>query len=99
MKSKSTISVLPNNAFFRILGIPALLLTILFTAMQFSSEMKWDETDFLMLGLLLVGAISLVELAMKTKGKYRVYAIAAVILGALWLYVELAVGLFTTWGS
>lgn len=94
MKTKNSTSVIPNNAFIRILGIPALVLVI-----PFILRFNWDETDYLAIGILLIGAIGLLELAMRLKGKSRVYFIAAIIVGALWLYVELAVGLFTNWGS
>lgn len=83
----------------RILGIPALILMILFIIMQFSSEMKWDESDFIMVGVLLVIAGSVYEFLIKKSGKYQVIAGYVIALLALWLYAELAVGLFTNWGS
>lgn len=78
----------------RIIGIPALILMIPFIAMQFTSEMKWDEGDFIVIGILLVIAVSAFELIMKKAGKYKTIAAVAVVLAALWLYAELAVGLF-----
>ena len=83
----------------RILGIPTLILMIPFTAMQFTSEVQWDETDFIVIGVLLVTAVTAIELVIKKAGKYRFAAIAVIVLGALWLWAELAVGLFTNWGS
>jgi hypothetical protein len=88
-----------QKSLLRIIGIPALILMIPFIAMQFSNEVNWDETDFIVVGVLLVVAVSAFELIMKKAGKYKIAAGIAVILAALWLYAELAVGLFTNWGS
>lgn len=83
-----------QNSTFRILGIPTLILLILFL-LQFN----WDETDYIVLGIILVIVVAAIELITKKAGKYKIYAIAAIVITALWLYVELAVGLFTNWGS
>ena len=59
---------------------------------------NWKLDDFIVIGILLFITGFLIELAQKM-GKHRVFWIIAIILGFLWLYVELAVGLFTNWGS
>lgn len=91
MKTKITLF---NSSIKRIIAIPAFILLI-----PLILRFDWDETDFIVMGALLASAVGLIELAMKAKGAYRVYTIIAIVLGALWLYAELAVGLFTNWGS
>lgn len=98
MKKTKSISV-PNNSLVRILGIPAIILMIPFIAMQFTSEVNWGREDFIIIGILLVCGVGLIELVMKKAGKYKVAAGAVVILGIIWLWAELAVGIFTNWGS
>lgn len=83
-----------QNSLVRLLGIPALILMI-----PFLFRFNWDETDYLMIGILAVTVVTAIELIIKKAGKYKAYAIALIALAALWLYVELAVGLFTNWGS
>lgn len=72
------------------------LLLIPFTAMFITDEVNWDETDFIIMGLLIFTVtfiFELLTLVLKTK-KQRV--IAGVILAFLFLYIwaELAVGIF-----
>ena len=50
---------------------------------------------FIFLLLLLVRTV----LTKHRMGRHRLIGVILVILGFLWLYVELAVGLFTNWGS
>lgn len=83
----------------RILGIPTLILMIPLIAMQFSSEVSWDKTDFIVIGVLLTGAVILYEVASQVMGKHKIAIAIAIVLGVVWLWVELAVGLFTNWGS
>lgn len=94
MKPKNNTLALPNNRFLRILGIPALILSI-----PFILQFNWDETDFLFMGALLVAMAFLFEFAWKKAGKHKIAFITGIVLFGLWLYVELAVGLFTNWGS
>lgn len=89
--------------------ITAAILLIPFLAMMFNwsvydpgsgyEQVNWDLGDFAILGALIFGAGVLVELALKLKSKYRIVVAIAVILGLLWLWAELAVGIFTTWGN
>jgi len=41
----------------------------------------------------------MLDLARRKMGKYRVAAVITIVVLFLWLWVELAVGLFTNWGS
>jgi hypothetical protein len=55
----------------------------------------WELNDFVIMGILLFGTGLLIDLAWRKFGKYRVLGIVAVILVFLWLWAELAVGIFT----
>lgn len=76
----------------------AFLLLIPFVAMQFTDEMKWGLFDFVLAGVLLLGAGLAIEVALRLVKKF-VYRIAVClgILAALALvWIEIAVGLFGT---
>ena len=88
-----------KKSLIRVLGIPVLILMIPFIAMQFTDKVNWGSEDFIVIAVLLVAVTASIELVMKKAGKYRFGAIAVIVLGALWLWAELAVGLFTNWGS
>ena len=83
-----------NNSVARIIGIPVLILMI-----PLVLRFNWDETDFIVVGVLLVTVVAALELIMKKAGKYKAYAIALLLFAAAWFYAELAVGIFTNWGS
>lgn len=90
-----------NKSIARIIGIPALILLIPLVAMQFSSDVMWGTEDFLVMGVLLVGVVSLIELVLaKVRNRNQRILLVLVILALfLWIWVELAVGLFTNIGS
>jgi hypothetical protein len=90
------------------LGTAALLL-IPFLLMQFQVQVadpgsgiggvNWTLSDFVVAGVLLFTTGLLLEAAWRSAGKYRALAIGGIIFLFLWLWAELAVGLFTNWGS
>lgn len=78
----------------------ALLLTPAI-AMQFTSEVDWTLGDFVfaaVMFLVLGGAIEFIVRAVRS-GSTRVLAILTVVGVFLWLWAEMAVGVFTNWGS
>ena len=82
-------------------GAAALLLLAPLIAMQFTNEVRWDATDFITIGTMLALVGLGIELAVRNlrTPRARLIAIGAVLLAFLWLWAELAVGLFTDWGS
>ncbi len=80
------------------LGTVSILLIPL-VAMQYTSEVNWTLSDFMVMGTMLLVVGILLELILRSKAKYRIAAAIAVVLAFLWLWAELAVGLFTNWGS
>lgn len=63
-------------------------------------EWPWTLSDFIVMGALLFGSSSLfVLVARKVERRHRLMVGGAILLGVLWLWAELAVGVFTNWGS
>ncbi len=76
-------------------GAAALLLLLPLVAMQFTNEVNWTGSDFLVFGLMLAVAGGCVELAvrMTPNRAYRAGAALAVLAGFLMLWANAAVGI------
>ncbi len=101
MKTKST-SILMQNKIFGWIALGTLgILLIPLIGMQYSSEVDWGLFDFIVIGALLMGMGSLfVMTARKIRStKNRIIAGIVFILAVLYMWAELAVGIFTTLGS
>lgn len=85
-----------NKRLLIIFSIVGILLIIPLIAMQFTNEVNWSVSDFLIMGLLLSGTGLLCELVLrKVKVLQNKIILCAVILIALFLiWAELAVGIF-----
>ncbi len=80
-----------------ILAVPALLMIPL-VGMQFSDEIDWSLLDFMVMGVLLLGAGLTLELVLQ-KVPHKTNRIALVVIIAiafLLIWIELAVGIFGT---
>ena len=88
-----------NTVFAWLALATGLLLLIPLIAMQFTTEVNWDETDFIVMGLLLYGSGSLFVLLAR-KLPRRHWMAVGIATGVLFVYVwaELAVGIFTNLG-
>ena len=75
-----------------------LLLLIPFIAMQFSSEVIWSLTDFIIMGILLLSVGLGIEFILRKikHSQYRIAFIIGAILLFLLIWAELAVGVFGT---
>jgi peptidoglycan/LPS O-acetylase OafA/YrhL len=100
MRQKANDLMLQNRVFIWIALATGAILLIPLIAMQFTTEVKWDETDFIVMGSLLFGIASLFVLAARRAPRKRRLLIGGMF-GAAFLYVwaELAVGVFTNLGS
>lgn len=79
-----------------IFGIPLLILAIPLIAMQFTSEVNWTISDFLIMGFLLyltAFCINFIIKKVSQPGK-RFFYIALAFLILLLIWAELAVGIF-----
>ena len=81
--------------------IIAVLLMIPLVAMQFTAEVDWTLLDFVTAASLLFGSALVYELATRNMitTKYRVAVGFVVMAALLYFWAELAVGVFTNWGS
>ena len=88
------------NGFTWVAIITALLLMIPLVAMQFTDEVNWNIGDFIIMGAMLSGIGSLfVLVSRKVQSRQRIVIGAVLAILFLWLWAELAVGVFTTWGD
>jgi len=101
MKAKSTNSSIPSKNIIRIALGTALILLIPLVAMQFSKEVDWDFADFIIIGTLLFGtglAYELIASRLRNKN-HRIVAGVVLLILLLYVWAELAVGIFTNLGS
>lgn len=87
-----------NTRLIFILIAAAVLLSIPFVAMQFTSEVKWGPVDFILAGILLFGTGLACELVLRKvkRLEYRLALCAAILIGLFLVWAELAVGIFGT---
>ncbi len=77
-----------------------LLLSLPLIAMQFTTEVDWTLGDFMLMGGIIFTISSLFVLVARRVEKKNRLVIGGVFMFAfLWLWAELAVGVFTSWGS
>ena len=76
----------------------ALLLLVPLIAMQFTDEVNWTLSDFVVMGVLLLGTGLLCELVLrKVKSlKHRIILCGLVLTALFLIWLELAVGVFGT---
>jgi hypothetical protein len=86
---------LTRHLLYLVLAVAALL-TVPLTAMQFTSEVSWTASDFIIAGVLLLffGALFVASQRMFALTRHRVIAGGVVALVLLTVWVELAVGIF-----
>lgn len=87
-----------NTRLIFILIAAAVLLSIPFVAMRFTSEVKWGLLDFVIAGILLFGTGLAIEFVLRKvkKLEYRLALCAAILIGLFLVWAELAVGIFGT---
>ena len=88
-----------NSVFAWVARGTCLVLLVPLVAMQFTDEVRWDTTDFVVMGMLLLGTGSLyVLVSRKVPRGRRVVVGLAFVAAFLYAWAELAVGLFTNLG-
>ncbi len=87
-----------SNRLTIILSAAGLLLLVPLVAMQFTNEVNWTFSDFIVAGVLLFGTGVLIELAMRKINKVgtRVWVILGILIVLFLVWAELAVGIFGT---
>lgn len=81
--------------------IAVAILVVPLVAMLLTDEVNWGLMDFIVIGALLFGTGLTYELLVRRvrDKKRRLVIGAGVALVVLYLWAELAVGIFTNWGS
>lgn len=87
-----------SNRYLFLLILAGVLLAIPYIAMQFSPEVAWTVSDFLIAGVFLFVLVSLAELILRKIQikKYRYLLLVALLFTFLLIWLELAVGIFNT---
>lgn len=80
-------------------AVTAGILAIPLIGMQITADVNWTASDFIIMGVVIFVTGLLISISSRKLGKYRIAAISGIILMFLWLWAELAVGIFTNWGS
>ena len=100
MSIKTTSIIYRKSAFLWVAVVTGILLLIPLVAMQFTTEVNWDLTDFIVMGFLLFTMGSLfVLISRKMHPKNRVVIGALLVLIFIYIWAELAVGIFFGLGS
>lgn len=87
-----------NKRFISMMCAVVVLLCIPLIAMQFTHEVNWSVSDFIIMGILLCGTALLCEFILRIvkKTKHRIILCGVVLLSFLLIWTELAVGIFNS---
>jgi len=88
-----------KKSLFWIAGVTIGLLLIPLIAMQFTSEVNWSLSDFVIMGVMIFVTGTMINLTRLKMSKYKIAGVLTILVLFLWLWAELAVGVFTNWGS
>lgn len=90
-----------GKSIFHVAAVTAAVLMVLLVAMQFTGEVNWTGSDFLIAGILLMAtglAFVLASRTVKTT-RQRMLVGGLIALAFVYVWAELAVGIFTDLGS
>ena len=100
MKSTTNDVIKQNKVFGWIALATVVILAVPLAAMQFTEEVQWTFSDFVIMGALLFGMGSLfVIVARAMPRQYRAPLAIAFFITLLYIWAELAVGILTNIGS
>ncbi len=100
MDPRNNEAIMRNNVFVWIALGTGLILLVPMIAMQFTDEVNWDTKDFIVMGFLLLSTASLFVLVSRRAPRRRRVVIGIMFAAAfLYIWAELAVGVFTNLGS
>ena len=85
-----------NQRSVLLFSIPFVLLSIPLIAMQFTKEVKWTLSDFLIMGILMFATVFTIDFVLKKVKtfKSRLILVLGIIALLLIVWAELAVGIF-----
>ncbi len=100
---KSTISTVfsQNKDIVTVVLVTSIVLMLPLIGMQISTDVDWGVIDFAIMGTLLLGTgLTFVLITRKIKNtKHRIILGICLLLAFLYVWAELAVGIFTNLGS
>jgi hypothetical protein len=99
VKSKNPNILNQNKVFGVIATVTLAILSVPLVAMQFSDEVVWTASDFIVMGALLFGMGSLFVLTARRVQTHKLLIASAFLILTLYIWAELAVGVFTDLGS
>ena len=104
MKSRKSDNGILGNHIARITfgTVLILLVPLVFTLLGSGVDgqgVHWTLSDFIVMGVLVFITGLAIDLTMRKADKYRLHAAIVIVFLFLWLWAELAVGVFTNWGS
>jgi hypothetical protein len=101
MKTRRNDIIMQKKIFFLIAAVTGFILAIPLITMQFTHDVKWSLGDFIIMGILLFGMGSLFVLSARktSKSRLRVAIGIGYTVALLYMWAELAVGIFTNLGS
>jgi hypothetical protein len=101
MKSNQPGKFATSKAFLWLAALTAAILLIPLIGMQFPTGFDWSLSDFVIIGVLIYGIGSLFILGARKirQPSRRLLFGAACLLLLMYIWAELAVGIFTNWGS
>ena len=87
-----------NKRLFYFLLTIFILLLIPLVSMQFTPAVNWSVSDFIVMGILLLGTAFCLEVVLRTVSKkdIRIALVALILVLFLLIWAELAVGVFGT---
>lgn len=85
-----------NQRSLMLYSIPFVILTIPFIAMQFTKEVNWTLSDFLIIGILLFLTAFTIDLVLKKVKtfKSRLIIVSVILIALILIWAEMAVGIF-----
>lgn len=109
-QNNKTVLIMQNKIFLWLAFGTGLILLIPFLAMHFawrfpdpgnsiSDQVVWNLFDFIVAGILIFGFSSTYVLVVRKNSQHRLTVGLILFILLLWLWAELAVGIFTNWGS
>lgn len=98
MSTKGNNIITQNKDIASVFVVVAAILMIPLMGMQFTTEVRWDLSDFAIMGILMTGTGLLIVLAARKlrNANYRAAVIVALLAAFLLVWAELAVGIFGT---
>lgn len=99
--TKETNDLISQNIVFIWIALATgAILLVPLIAMQFTTEVNWNQADFIVMGSLLFGLASLFVLAARIMSRKHRLLIGIIFIAVfLYIWAELAVGVFTNLGS